>query len=199
MNILWDFDGTLMDTYPSYTKMVKEASQSALQDEEIFALLKVSFGHAFSELGLSEDEIKHIKELERSLAPEDFKPFLGLREVLEAADMNVIMTHKERALAQAILEVNDLNQYFTEIVAIDDGYPRKPDPASYRYLHEKYRIDLAVGDRELDIIPAKKLGIQTCLFQNHEAEADYYVDDYREFFKKVLLLNKYQKQGNPEK
>ena len=42
MNILWDFDGTLMDTYPSYTKMVKEASQSALQDEEIFALLKVS-------------------------------------------------------------------------------------------------------------------------------------------------------------
>ena len=85
--------------------------------------MKVSFGHAFSELGLSKDEIKHIKELERSLAPEDFKPFPGLREVLEAAEVNVIMTLKERALAQAILEVNDLNQYFTEIVAIDDGYP----------------------------------------------------------------------------
>ena len=190
MNILWDFDGTLMDTYPSYTKMVKEASQSVLQDEEIFALLKVSFGHAFSELGLSEEEIKHIKKLERGLAPEDFKPFPGLQEVLEAADVNVIMTHKERALAQAILEANDLDRYFTEIVAIDDGYPRKPDPASYRYLHEKYRIDLAVGDRELDIIPAKKLGIQTCLFQNHEAEADYYVDNYGEFFEKVPLLKK---------
>ena len=190
MNILWDFDGTLMDTYPAYTKMVKEASRCGLLDEEIFALLKVSFGHAFKELGLSEEQIKHIKELERSLAPEDFKPFPGLKAVLEATDVNVIMTHKERALAQAILEANDLDRYFTEIVAIDDGYPRKPDPASYRYLHEKYGIDLAVGDRELDIIPAKKLGIQTCLYQNHAASADYYVDDYGEFFEKVPLLNK---------
>ena len=190
MNLLWDFDGTLMDTYPAYTKMVKDAVQCGLPDEEIFALLKVSFGHAFKELDLSDEEIKQIKRLERGLTPEDFKPFPGLREVLEAAEVNVIMTHKERALAKAILEANDLDRYFTEIVAIDDGYPRKPDPASYRYLHEKYRIDLAVGDRELDIIPAKMLGIQTCLFQNHKAAADYYVDDYGEFFDKVPIGKK---------
>lgn len=190
MNILWDFDGTLMDTYPAYTKMVKEAVQCGLSDEEIFALLKVSFGHAFKELGLSDEEIKRVKQLERELEPEDFKPFPGLCEVLAAADVNVIMTHKERALARAILEANGLSRYFTEIVAIDDGYPRKPDPASYRYLHEKYGLNLAVGDRELDIIPAKMLGIQTCLFQNHSAEADYYVDDYREFFEKVPHIKK---------
>ncbi|WP_148629781.1 HAD-IA family hydrolase [Bacillus sp. E214] len=185
MNILWDFDGTLFDTYPGYARMVKSAVETPLSEEEIFSLLKVSFGHAFNELKLTEEQIKHIHILERQLKPLDFKPFPGVKNVLEAADLNVIMTHKYREGAESILKANGMDQYFTEIVAIDDGYPKKPHPASYQYLHDKYRIDLAVGDRELDILPAKSIGIKTCLFQNDTPGADYYVNSYDTFFEIV--------------
>ena len=102
--------------------------------------------------------------------------------MLAAADINVIMTHKNREGALNILRAHGLDKYFTEIVSSEDGFPLKPDPTSYRYLHEKYQLDLAVGDRELDILPAKAIGIRTCLFQNHTPGADYYVDNYKDFF-----------------
>ncbi|GLB60482.1 hypothetical protein NCCP133_26140 [Cytobacillus sp. NCCP-133] len=41
MKILWDFDGTLFDTYPAYTEIVKEAiGDTNITDKEIFAQLK---------------------------------------------------------------------------------------------------------------------------------------------------------------
>ena len=182
MRILWDFDGTLMDTYPVYAKLFWEALDKPCSEREMFDLLKVTFGHAFQTLGLTQEQVERLRVLERRLDPAQFHPFDGVEEVLAAAEINVIMTHKDRKNARAILRANRLEKYFTEIVTADDGFPLKPDPASYRYLHEKYHLDLAVGDRELDILPAKAIGIGTCLFQNHTPGADYYVDSYDDFF-----------------
>lgn len=182
MRILWDFDGTLMDTYPAYARTFKGALDTPYSEEEVFQLLKVTFGHAFKTLGLTREQIEHLRSLERQLKPEEFQPFSGVENVLAAAELNVIMTHKNREGVHAILRAHGLEKYFTEIVTADDGFPLKPDPASYRYLHEKYRLDLAVGDRELDILPAKAIGIRTCLFQNRTPGADYYVDHYDQFF-----------------
>ena len=182
MRILWDFDGTLMDTYPAYAKLFCEELGRPCSEQEMFDLLKVTFGHAFKTLGLTGEQIEHLRKKERQLKPEAFQAFPGVETVLAAAELNVIMTHKNREGAHAILRAHGLEKYFTEIVTADDGFPNKPDPASYRYLHEKYHLDLAVGDRELDILPAKAIGIRTCLFQNHTPGADYYVDRYDQFF-----------------
>ena len=182
MRILWDFDGTLMDTYPVYAKLFCEELGWPCSEQEMFDLLKVTFGHAFKTLGLTREQVEHLRVLERQLDPAQFRPFDGVETVLAAAEVNVIMTHKDRKNAHAILRACGLEKYFTEIVTADDGFPNKPDPASYRYLHEKYHLDLAVGDRELDILPAKAIGIRTCLFQNHTPGADYYVDRYDRFF-----------------
>ncbi len=81
-----------------------------------------------------------------------------------------------------ILKYYCFEKYFIEIVTGDDGFPRKPEPASYEYLHQRHAIDLVIGDRSLDIIPAKKLGIKTCLFQNKESGSDYYLNKYEDFF-----------------
>lgn len=187
MKILWDFDGTLFDTYPGYAKMIKKVFKGEQSPEDIYSLLKVSFGHAFKELALSKEQIDEVHKLERALEPKDFMPFPGVKKVLESAELNVIMTHKYREGVVDILKANNMDQYFTEIVALDDGYPRKPDPESYWYLHNKYGIDLVVGDRELDIIPGKSIGAKTCLFQSKAPGADYYINDYEEFFDVVQL------------
>ncbi len=51
MNILWDFDGTLFDTYPAYTRIVKDVLGDTATYEEVYARLKVSFPHAIQHYG----------------------------------------------------------------------------------------------------------------------------------------------------
>ena len=82
--------------------------------------------------------------------------------------------------------------YFKEIVTIDNGFPRKPHPASYEYLHQKYDLDLIIGDRELNILAGKNLNIKTCLFQNNQAGADYYLSITKTFFSSCKI-----KKRNP--
>ncbi|MBN8199228.1 HAD hydrolase-like protein [Bacillus sp. NTK034] len=184
MNILWDFDGTLFNTYPAYTAIVREVmGDEKISDEEIFWQLKVSFSVAFEHFGLNDEQIKAIRMMARQLRPKDLTPFPEVEHVLKQADKNVIMTHKERDDVLSILTFHKLDGYFADMVAGDDGYPRKPHTASYEFLHGKHKVDLAIGDREIDILPARELGIRTCLFQNNTPGADYYLSHYKDFNK----------------
>ena len=181
MHVLWDFDGTLFDTYPSYTTTLHRALNGRVFKEELFFALKVSFSHAIEKFNITEQELSLYKKLEEEISLEDMPPFKGVREILALNKRNVIMTHKPRREVEIILDYWELTRFFEELVCGDDGYPRKPDPASYLYLHEKFQLDLAIGDREIDILPAKTLGIKTCLFQNTTSGADYYLNDYAHF------------------
>lgn len=56
MKLLWDFDGTLFDTYPVYVETMLEVFphlKDTFQREEILKELQVSFTHDFQYLGLS--------------------------------------------------------------------------------------------------------------------------------------------------
>ncbi|AZB42545.1 HAD family hydrolase [Bacillus sp. FJAT-42376] len=185
MNILWDFDGTLFNTYPAFTETMYKLIKPEVKKEHIFEQLKISFSHAAETFGLTEEEISAFKQKEKALSPVLKPPFPYVEDVLKRASKNVIMTHKPRNEVDVILRHYGWEHYFEEIVAGDDGFPRKPHPASYSYLHEKHYIDLAIGDRELDILPAKELGIRTCLFQNDSEGADFYLMDYRQFEDRV--------------
>lgn len=123
MNILWDFDGTLFNTYPAYTKILTEALGRDIPEVEVFAMLKVSFGHAFRYFGLSDEQEKEMRTNVRSMEPDEFQPFPGLVEVLKKADKNVIMTHKERDDVMKVLKFHQMDAYFSDLVAGDDGIP----------------------------------------------------------------------------
>lgn len=192
ITVLWDFDGTLFDTYPSFTELFQKVMNDKIPAEEIYKQLKVSFSHAIKFYNLTEEQYDEIRMAEENWPAEKMPPFPGLEKVLQSVGKNVIMTHKNRREAERILSYYGFLDYFSEIVTIDDGFPRKPDPASYEYLHNRHQLDLVVGDRLLDILPGKALGISTCLFQNHQEGADYYLDNYHDFFEKVAnpLINK---------
>ncbi|MEC5425670.1 HAD-IA family hydrolase [Virgibacillus sp. C22-A2] len=187
MNILWDFDGTLINTYPAYTRLFTQVLEETTDPDEIYKHLKKSFSHAMQYYKLTEHQVEELRFLESKIEQRDVKPFPGVEKVLKFASKNVIMTHKDREGVDSILKYYGMTHYFTDIVSIDDGFPRKPDASAYRYLHRKYTIDLVIGDRELDILPAKELGIKTCLFQNKKAVADFYIDNYTTFFEEVTL------------
>ncbi|WP_347550157.1 HAD-IA family hydrolase [Pseudalkalibacillus hwajinpoensis] len=184
MRILWDFDGTLFNTYPAFTKVMKKLLPE-VKEEDILKELKVSFHHAKQVFQLTDGQVNQFREMDSALSPDDKPPFQGLEDILLKADINVIMTHKPRAEVNAILKHFQMEHHFADLVAGDDGYPRKPDASSYRYLHNKHELDLAIGDRVLDILPAKELGLKTCLFQNDAPGADFYVTNYHAL-KKLL-------------
>ena len=65
MNILWDFDGTLFDTYPVYTKLLSEILGDTVDKQEIYKNLKTSYSHAIQYYNISceqEEQIKILKE-----------------------------------------------------------------------------------------------------------------------------------------
>ncbi|GIN59522.1 HAD hydrolase-like protein [Lederbergia ruris] len=189
MNILWDFDGTLFDTYPVFAKILKQViEKDDVSEEEIYTQTKISFKHAFKFFDLGDAQVNQFILLANQLPADEFKPFSGVEEVLMHANKNVIMTHSGRTEVLKTLQAYGWEGYFCDIVTGDDGYPRKPHAASYEYLHQKHRIDLVIGDRMIDIIPGKTLGIQTCLFQNKEPGADYYLSTYQDFFKIIFGL-----------
>lgn len=190
MNILWDFDGTLFDTYPAYTEVLYKILGEKIEKDSIYKELKVSFSHAIQFFGLTEQQIKEIKDMNKEIDVSAVKPFPGVEEILKKADTNVIMTHKSYAGVTHFLRHYGWEKYFAEIVTLENGFPRKPAVDSYHYLHTKYSIDLAIGDRELDLIPANKLGIQTCMFQNQCEIADFHLVDYADFFNVYPVTDK---------
>lgn len=188
MNILWDFDGTLFDTYPAYTNALSSVLEGAIDKKEIYGNLKISYSHAIKYYEVSLENEAKVKDLIKELLPKDLMPFDQVEEVLKFANKNVIMTHKSREGVLAILTHYGWEKYFADIVTMDDGFPRKPDSSAYSYLHKKHGIDLAIGDRDLDLLPAKELGIPTCMYQGQSSIADFHLQNYADFFELDLLV-----------
>lgn len=182
LNVLWDMDGTLINSLPSIVYGLQKASGKNLDEEKLLSLLKVNSYVAFEHFGLDDSIRARFKEIERGIHPSEKKPFPDIKQVLSESDINVIVTHKDKKSAEDLLRYWRLDHYFAEMLCLeDDNFPRKPESGSYEYLHNKYHIDLVVGDRELDFIPARKLGIPTCAFQNPAIEADFHINTYKEF------------------
>ncbi len=124
MNILWDFDGTLFDTYPAYTKVLHTVLGDEYDKNEIYKKLKVSYSHAMEHYQVSNEKQDEMTALRIDLHPSEMKPFDHVEEILKYADKNVIMTHKDRAGVSAILKHYGWENYFEDIVTIDDGFAR---------------------------------------------------------------------------
>lgn len=178
--LIWDVDGTLFDTYPSIVRAFGEA----LSDLRVSApldwidgLARVSLSHCVSalakEFGLEQKEIESgFVRYYRQVMTQEQPPFPGVAEVCEyvvaTGGANVIVTHRGRESTMALLTTHDMTTFFADILAGDDGYPRKPDPAALEALIARHgfarKETLAIGDRELDILAGQRAGIRTCLF-----------------------------------
>jgi HAD superfamily hydrolase (TIGR01549 family) len=182
VNILWDFDGTLFDTYPALVEGFVKLSERDLDKAEVLKWLKIDSLTAFKHYGIDESKRPAYKDIDKRYSKEFSTPFEHLESVLSAADHNIIVTHRDRESTLYLLKKYSLVNYFTEIVSVEEqGFNRKPHTASYEYVLKKYNIDLVVGDRELDLLPARKLGIKTIAFQNLDIEADLHLDSYADF------------------
>ncbi|MFD1779308.1 HAD-IA family hydrolase [Fredinandcohnia salidurans] len=186
INILWDFDGTLFNTYPALVKGFIHLSSKDLDPSEVLKWLKVNSKVAFQHYGIDESKREEYIKLYNQYSF-DSRPFEQLEEVLQIADNNFIVTHRDKESTLSLLEKFKLLHYFKVVVSVEEeGFERKPHAASYQHVIKDYPIDLVIGDRELDLIPARELGIKTVAFENPDIEADFHIDNYADFRTNVL-------------
>lgn len=178
--IIWDFDGTLVDTYPAIARAYATALAAfgaAAPFERIVELSSQSLDGCTHQLAV--DYNLPVAELETlfqqaytQITPADQPPFEGMRSVCdalrEAGWHQFIVTHRRRASLNVLLDAHGLAHHFAAIIAGDDGFPRKPDPAAFLALCARYNLDssttVAVGDQPADMQAARAAGLRAYLF-----------------------------------
>jgi len=144
----------------------------------------------------------------RRIGPEEQPPFpdveLVLAYVAGLPGANYIVTHRNHMGLQRLLSVHNLAYLFRDAVTLDDGYPRKPDPAAFDVIIERHHLPraevLAVGDRRIDILGARQAGVRTCLYGPPDPDAgqpDYETRSYSELLR--LLREENGDEAGPQR
>ena len=175
-NYIWDFDGTLYDTYPimldAYIKTLKGYDIEANR-QEIYQILKAkSSASVASKYQLDFEEFATIFKNHEKQDQRIPISYLGTKEMLEkiiqSGKKNYIMTHRTVASTKELLEKEGMLDLFVEIVGTENNFARKPDPEALTYLVEKYQMNpentVMIGDRTMDVEAGKNAGIKTIFY-----------------------------------
>lgn len=198
-HIIWDFDGTLFDTYSVMAKIFKDLLEKENIEEpieEIVKKMQVSMAFTLNyykkKYNISNDFIneyqtqRKIKELTLT------KPFAEIENICDYIHStnrkNYLYTHRGES-SVTLLKSHGLYDYFTDFITLEQGFERKPSPDALNYLIDKYSIQheeaIMIGDRELDLLAAKNAGIGACYFNENGEEndnSDYVIDNFKELY-----------------
>lgn len=179
--VIFDLDGTLLDTIPSILNHVNETlgvhGLSPISYEECRAFI----GHgarrliscAFAARGVTEEAIVQ-SALARYNAAYDADPYVGthpydgVHELLRALEREggrlCVVSNKPQPTVERLLSHFFDDVHFSVIVGGRDDLPLKPDPAVGHFVSEQLSIDLSqmtvVGDSDVDMHFARSLGVR---------------------------------------
>lgn len=202
VNFVWDFDGTLYDTYPVMIGNLRKAVQDFGFDcDPVDVMSRMLENVAFAlnyyaeSFGIDRDELMdaYLGYRQQAIALLAAKPIAGVREVLEricaAGKKNYIFTNRRCDETVSYLKKHGFEKYFEDIAGQDTpGYVWKPDPAGLKYLIGKHDLDPAktvmIGDRRCDLESGRAAGTKTahivCAMAPETLECDWRVESYRQ-------------------
>ncbi|MFU2181226.1 HAD-IA family hydrolase [Streptococcus pluranimalium] len=173
---IWDFDGTLVDSYPAILESLEATYQHFQIPFDRVAvenyILEKSTGDLLLDLeknyGVSFEELKKKQSVEQAARDDSIVLMPGAKEVLEWTKQegiqNFIYTHKG-ATTESVLQRLGISDYFTEVITSADGFKRKPHSEAIDFLISTYGLapqsTVYIGDRYLDMALAKIAGIQS--------------------------------------
>lgn len=182
-NVIWDFDGTLFNSYPYLAGALKDALAMHGIEENLNAIIekfmdceRAALEFFGAKYGMGEELRRDYFKCKTEGNLTTILPFPGAKaaceSVLKAGARNFILTHRDDS-AKQIVAFSGMSDLFTEIVTSDNGFKRKPDPEGVNYLIAKYAMNPAetmiVGDRELEVELGRSAGIVSCFFNNGDA------------------------------
>ena len=179
-HFIWDFDGTLFNTYPRMVRCFDHALRQCgieADEEEILRQIKVSVGSAqeyFQKkyaIDPSFDFMAAYSAYERTLPVDTMIPYPGMPELIrstrELGAHHHLYTPRDRTAFEALERCGILDCFDGRITS-QDPFPKKPAPDALLSLIQRGLVDPAsacmVGDRDIDVEAAHAAGIDGCLF-----------------------------------
>ena len=199
VNAIWDFDGTLYDSYPGMMKALGALVTDNGGHFDLAALYRTTketsikqflttFG---AQLGRSVTDLEADYHHRAAAYLQDIKPYptalAVLRAIKSQGGNNLLLTHRDHS-AWKILAKDHAADLFLGGVDADLDLPRKPAPDSIQYLLKRFQLNPAVtamiGDRSLDVDAGINAGVKTIYFNvdglNAAPQADFQVDHLEE-------------------
>ena len=173
---IWDFDGTLMDTYPNLTGYLRRALLDFGHDVptvEILEQMLDNVGHALRYFSKKYQilELTERYDLYYQAGRNDpAELFPGARETLEQirsmGGINLIFTNRGDSI-YPMLDAYEITDVFAEIVnTTHPAFEWKPAPGPITYLMEKHggtpQTTVMIGDRVCDLEAGWNAGCKTC-------------------------------------
>lgn len=174
-HFIWDFDGTLANTYPNLVRYLASALEDFgihVEPVEILEKMMENIPHAINYYTQAYDlpQLKERYEYHYTLGKDDpayaFENVAAaLNRIQQLGGNNYIFTNRGVTL-DAMLDRMELREYFTEIIkAGDPEFEYKPSPRPILYLMEKYggttENTAMVGDRKCDLESGYQAGCKT--------------------------------------
>jgi len=208
--IIFDMDGTLIDSAPSLAYainyMLKEVGKKELPLERIrqfigngsAILAKKAYlnKHQFSDDELDEEEFKKAHKIFLDFYGENLnaktKLYPNTIETLEELNnqgyITALVTNKPHQFVQPMLEHFNLANHFKEYIGASEKFTKKPAPDMLLHICDKLNIApkdaVMVGDSANDVLAAKAANIDSIA-----VTYGYYSGDIRELNPTVAVDN----------
>lgn len=176
--LIFDFDGTLVDTLPDIAFHVNETFTELGLPTCSQEAVRLAVGRGVRDLIRDLSGLNHSTDAELGRVVEGFrkhylsrpvvhsKPYEGVREALAGslkAHPKMIVTNKLKVLTEGILAEVGLLNFFKEVIGDGSPFPKKPDPTAVHSLMKKYGFapeeTVFIGDSKVDQETACRAGI----------------------------------------
>ncbi|MBE6617501.1 MAG: hypothetical protein E7627_06155 [Ruminococcaceae bacterium] len=179
-NYIWDFDGTLYNTYVHEIKVMWEVLgrhglTETINKEEMYRWMRVGYGNITRFPGVTEEIYNEFRHEGLKIGDEEHEPrilpFEDCGKVLSAivknGGRNYIYTHRDKTTLTWYLTEYGMIGYFTDAVTSDEHFPMKPSPEGLLALCERNGLVLSesimIGDRIIDGACGRNAGMSGAL------------------------------------
>jgi len=189
-HFIWDFDGTLFDTYPMILAIHEQALLEYGINEDmdlIFEILKEQSTKELIEYFSKKYNISKEKYIESYKKKSHMDEYINLanqfenvsdvcKYIVDKGYKNYIISHRDESITR-FLDKHNMTNLFETVIIPNMGFKRKPNTEMFEHLIKKYNMSkdevLSIGDRNIDLVPASKIGIDTCLYKPYSEKLDY--------------------------
>lgn len=202
--VIFDLDGTLIDSGEDITASVNELLEDAGRNPLSIAQVRDYVGSGVTKLveralpgsatGELDRAVSRYREIYRRRLLEHTVAYPGVVEALRTLRprcKSAVLTNKPLLESRMILEGLELDKFFFSVYGGDSFARMKPDPIGVERLLAEGEAEpteaLLVGDTEVDFETARNARIASCLvaygptpYRTRSLDADYRVTDLRE-------------------
>lgn len=187
--LLFDLDGTLLDTTQliinSFKHTFQQHYQKELDNQEIFEYFGKPLRTAMENLGADKVDqlIQTYREYNLAHHDELTTAFCGVTEVIQNLYNEgiylAIVTSKTKGTAIRGLKLFDLHKYFHTIIGVEECLQHKPHPAPVLLALNSLGLTaedcLMIGDSPADIASAQSAGVKTAAVRWTQVPWEYLI------------------------